>query len=100
MKQPQDLPIGSVPQWTLGDRLRKARTWVGLSTEDLAAELDVTARTVTNYETGQTRPRRPTLALWALKTGVPFEWLDGGEGDSARTVSDTGGYPSTFRAAA
>lgn len=100
MTQPHDLPTGTVPEWTLGDRLRKARTWAGLTTEELAEDLDVTSRTVTNYETDHTRPRRPVVALWALRTGVAFEWLDGGDGDSARIMPVTIRYPSSLRVVA
>jgi transcriptional regulator with XRE-family HTH domain len=100
VKHAEDLPPGSVPEWTLGDRLRKARIWAGLTTDEMAAELDVTTRTVTNYESDHTRPRRPVIALWALRTGVPFEWLDEEGGGSARTVPHTIRYPPDLRAIA
>ncbi len=65
-----------VPQWTLGDRLRKSLNFADISDEQMAAELGVTTRTLRNYMTDTTRPRRSQVRDWARMTGVPLEWLE------------------------
>ena len=64
--------------WTLEDRLRKAREVTGLGQSEFAAEIDVSRRTVGNYESGSVAPRRIVLKAWALRSGVPLEWLETG----------------------
>jgi transcriptional regulator with XRE-family HTH domain len=66
----------AVPQWSLGDRLRKALEFGKVSDEQMAAILGVTDRTVRNYTTDTTTPKRGVLKLWAEATGVPLDWLE------------------------
>lgn len=65
------------PEFTQGDRLRKARETAGLSQEQLAAELGVSKNTISNYETGNVKPRHPTLLAWSMRTRVSLGWLKG-----------------------
>jgi transcriptional regulator with XRE-family HTH domain len=65
--------------WTLGDRLAKSRKVAGLTADGIADELGVSRNTVTNWETGATRPKRQTLIAWAQITGAPLEWLVEGD---------------------
>lgn len=76
----------TVPEWTLGDRLAKARNAARISVEQMAAELGVSRNTVTNYEHDKTPAKRAVVRTYAATTGVPLEWLEGGP-----TV--TVGYP-------
>jgi transcriptional regulator with XRE-family HTH domain len=69
------LPAPAVPAWTLGDRMRKAREHAGLKQSELAEEIGVGRSTIVTYETGKSQPPRPVLLSWALRCGVPFEWL-------------------------
>lgn len=64
----------AVPEWTLADRLRKARVHAGLEQSDLARALDVTPSAVSRWEKGAPI-KRPFVSAWALRCGVPFEWL-------------------------
>lgn len=48
---------GIVPEWTTGDRLRKARELTGLERSEFARELGISRNTVTNYEHGKVEPR-------------------------------------------
>lgn len=82
--------MGDIPVFTIGDRLRKSRERIGLKQADFAAEIDISARSVHNYENETVSPRRIVLKAWALRTGVPLEWLEtgnipadnnGGDGD-------------------
>lgn len=75
MKNPEDLAGANVPRWTLGDRLRKARTWAGIERADMADDIGVTDRTISNYELDSTRPPKLVIKQYALRTGVPIEWL-------------------------
>ena len=69
------LPAPAVPAWTLGDRMRKAREHAGLKQSELAAEIGIARSSIVNYESSRTEPSRPILLSWALRCGVPFEWL-------------------------
>lgn len=73
---------GVVPQFTQGDRLRKAREHSGLHMRDLAAEIGVSEASVSRYESGKQKPRRATVLTWALATGVDFDWLFDGDGST------------------
>ena len=66
-----------VPEWTIGDRLRKARVHAGLEQASLADEIGVSRNTVRNYEGEKVTPRRPVLISWAMRTGVSLDWLIG-----------------------
>lgn len=66
---------GVIPQWTIEDRLRKARELTGLERTEFAQELGVSRNTVTNYEHGKVEPRIIVLRSWALRCGVDLEWL-------------------------
>ena len=65
----------STPEFTLGDRLRKARMHAGLSQLELADRIAISVRTVTTYERETRRPQRIVVRAWALATGVPLEWF-------------------------
>lgn len=67
----------AIPQWTLGDRLRKAREHAGMEQGELAHRIGVSRGTVSNYELGrgQRPPKVVVLRAWAHECGVPYEWL-------------------------
>lgn len=91
----------TVPVFTLGDRLRKAREVGGLTQSDLASSLGIGRRSVSRYEDGEQVPKRGVVMAWAMATGVPFGWLwtgELGEGGNIRPV--TARYPSTPRSLA
>lgn len=69
---------GAVPEWTVGDRLRKAREVTGLDQRQFAERLGVSRQTITNAEKGHVAVRRITLNAWALATGVSVAWLETG----------------------
>lgn len=72
-------PAGVIPEWTRGDRLRKARETTGMTTRQFAEHIGVSQKTVTDAENDK-RPniRKILLNAWALGTGVPAEWLETG----------------------
>lgn len=73
----------------MGDRLRKARELVGLSTQEFADEIGVSRGTINNAESGNHRPRLITLKAYAMRTGVPLSWLETGQ-TPARPEPDGG----------
>ena len=70
---------GRIPEWTTAERLRKARREAGMTPEDMALRLHVSAATVRNYEAGRTHPTYPTVVLWSTICGVDETWLAGHE---------------------
>lgn len=72
-------PHATIPEWTVGDRLRKARQLTGLTTRDFAKAIGVSQATITSAETGARTPRRITLLAYAMRSGVPIEWIETGE---------------------
>jgi transcriptional regulator with XRE-family HTH domain len=67
----------AVPSWDRADRLRKALREAGIGVAEMADYLDVSRTSVSNWINGRIEPTTQTLRLWALKTGVSYEWLSG-----------------------
>lgn len=86
---------GTVPAWTMPDRLRKAREHAGLHQTELAAALGISRASISNYESGRTSPPRPTLMVWAMRCGVPLSWL---EDDEPRSAVPAGDHSQSLRA--
>jgi len=84
------------PQWTLGDRLAKARRWAGVSVEEMATDLGRSARTIRNYEHDASGVPLNILRRYAARTSVPLVWLIG-EDDEAPPGGET---PSTMQVTA
>lgn len=82
---------GNVPEFDLADRMRKSLRHADLGVQGMADYLDVTRGTVGNWINGRIHPSTQTLRLWALRTGVPFKWLETGE---APTGDNPGGGES------
>ena len=70
---------GKVPQFDMADRLRKALREADLSVQDIAEYIGVSRNTVGAWINGRTVPNKASLMLWAMRTGVPLEWLRTGE---------------------
>jgi transcriptional regulator with XRE-family HTH domain len=67
-----------IPQWTVGDRLRKAREEVGIGVEEIAAMLKRNRNSVTRYERSWTVDVN-LVRSYAAITDTPMEWLLTGE---------------------
>ena len=63
----------------IGKNIRAARVWRGLTQEELAERLHVSRQTVSNYETGRSRPDVEMLLCAAEQLGVDVQVLLYGE---------------------
>jgi len=94
-----------VPEWTLADKLRKARQSFDLPQREFAAKLGVTASAYQQWEGGYTRPRNVVAMAKRIEmlTGVSATWILGLEstvpqpGAPAGAVARPEGFePPTF----
>lgn len=65
----------------LKDRIRLLRETLGVSQRQFAAAVEVTASTVSTYESGIRNPSDSVIALICRVYGVNREWLEDGIGD-------------------
>lgn len=75
-------------QWDLVDRLAKSLRVAGVKPGEMADYLEVHRNTVGAYLHGRTNPDHRTLALWAMRCGVPLEWLKHGTVPAPRSGGD------------
>lgn len=72
-----------VPEWTLGDRLRKVRRMCGLGQAEFAVELGTNQKTYASWEADKSAPRHAQLIEIAKKiesdTGISASWVLGVE---------------------
>lgn len=83
-------PVG-VPEWDLADRLHKALRAAKVGKGEMADELGLTRQAVSAYLSGRVTPRTPVVKVWAMKTGVPYEWLAEGTVAHFTGPDSTGG---------
>jgi transcriptional regulator with XRE-family HTH domain len=91
-------------EFDLGDRMRKALRIADVSSIEVADYLGVSPTSVSNWLGGRAKPRRGMLRSFALRTGVPFVWLetgvapssDGDDGATGDVVRLEGLEPPTF----
>ena len=62
--------------------MRIAAEWAHIPMGVMADELGLSRETISNYMGGRTKPTRTVMIVWAMRCGVPLEWLLNG-GDSA-----------------
>lgn len=70
---------GIVPEWTMGDRLGKSLHVAEISVAAMADYLGLSRNSVSAYINDRQQVKRQTLLLWAMRTGVPMEWIETGE---------------------
>jgi transcriptional regulator with XRE-family HTH domain len=89
--QNQGLPRPSsfVPEFTLGDRLRRAREACGYTQTELADLIGISQRSVSSYEADDTVPNLMTLRLWALFSQVSEPWLAFGDATATAPMPAT-----------
>ena len=92
-----DAQAHGIPHFQMRHRLDLALETADVSIQEMSAELGVHRNTVSNYLSGRTLPPTSAVKVWALRCGVPYEWLRTGlephdGGPSA--PGDQGGSPS------
>lgn len=72
----------AIPVWTFGDRLRKARRRSGMTGQQFADVLGITASALGQYETDRATPRDVVELAKRVEivTGIPAAWMLGVEG--------------------
>lgn len=85
----------AVPVFDLADRMRKAMRHSGYGVQEMADYLGVSRTAVGTWINGRNRPSPQTIRLWAMRCGVPFEWLRDGDlaahpGPPSRPARDDG----------
>ncbi|WP_141899274.1 helix-turn-helix domain-containing protein [Paramicrobacterium agarici] len=70
-----------IPQWTFGDRVRKARHESGMDQKEFAAAIGIKSSTLAAYETGRANPRFKDVPVLSkrleLLTRIPRSWFMG-----------------------
>jgi transcriptional regulator with XRE-family HTH domain len=80
--------VRMIPDWTIGDRLAKARRYADLTVIEMAERLDVHRNSVGAWESDRHRPRRRDVLAWSHITGVPVDWiLEGRESATSQYVT-------------
>lgn len=85
----------TIPQWTLGDRIRRARTHKGLEQADVAKALGVSRSLVSMWERDLSDPRVGQIREIAALTRIPENWFWGStsDGESTSLTLLLGGVP-------
>lgn len=78
-----------IPEWTLADRLIKARQSAHMTQHEFANATGLGVATIKRFEAGTHQPKRATLLGWAVACGVDPEWLEHG--------TDTGTVTTEYR---
>lgn len=66
-------------EFDLADRMRKSLRIAGLGIQEMADYLEVSRGAVGSWVNGRNKPQPHAIKLWAMRTGVPVEWLKTGK---------------------
>jgi transcriptional regulator with XRE-family HTH domain len=83
-----------IPDWRLADRIRRAVDFGDVDKQQLADECGVSIKTIYNWISGVSRPRRAALKQISEMSGVSLEWLETGYAGSPDTTTVTHRYLS------
>lgn len=82
-----------IPEFSVADRLRKARESAGMSQDELAEDIGVSRRSIVRYE-GSGTPPKSVVLLYSMRTRVPAEWLMSGNTGGNNPVGPVGIEPT------
>lgn len=93
----EQISVG-VPEFDRADRMRKALRASGVGVQEMADYLGVSRGTISTWINGRIEPGKQSVRLWAIRTGVPYEWLETGTvgGSPSPTRRTTAGYNGLF----
>ncbi len=75
-----------IPEWDLADRLAKSLRISQMKAIEMAEYLEVHRNTVSAWLNGRSEPKRPQLIAWAIRTGLPYQWLKDGTSPDLSTT--------------
>lgn len=83
------MTVTTIPELTLGDRLRLTREKARISRERMGQEFGVAAGAIGHWETDRSMPRDmiSTIRAWSELTGFDAHWLAFGE-TASQQMSD------------
>src|SRR4029077_17958747 len=84
-----------VPEFHIGDRLEKALGVASVSHQAMAEYLGVSRNTIGNYIALRSPVSLGSLRPGAMRTGVPFEWLQNGVDPSSQALPPSAGGSMT-----
>lgn len=76
-------------EWTLGDRLAKARRHAKLEQDDLAERIGVSRALISQWENDRSEPRYSALRIWAAACDAPLQWLMGDSASVQEQIGDS-----------
>lgn len=68
----------TIPRFERRHRLALALDHADVPVGEMATVLGVSRNTVGNYLSGRTKPPTSAVKLWAMRCGVPYEWIEHG----------------------
>lgn len=80
-------------EFDLADRLRKSLRVADVSVQEMADYLEVNRNTVGRWLGGGGEPKGLYIRMWALRTGVPLEWLTTGDIKQENPSPGGDGFP-------
>lgn len=88
----------NVPQWTFGDRLRKARAVAHLDQREFAELLGVKHGSLAGWETDRARPRDLVAVAKRIEMAlrIPAAWMLGVDNDQPLPEPPGGIEPPTY----
>ena len=69
------MTTATIPALTLPWRMKMALAHAGVSVNEMAEYLGVALPTIRTWTSGKVLPKVGMLRLWAMRTGVDFDWL-------------------------
>ena len=82
-------------EWSIGDRLAKARRLAKMSTREMAEYLGLDRKMINHYESDRTPIRMAYLRLWADRCGVSIEWIIHGNDTTPHEGADSATGPAS-----
>jgi transcriptional regulator with XRE-family HTH domain len=68
-----------VPEFSFGDRLRKARELAGYDRTAIGEVLGIHRQTIARYESDLAKPSSSVVVVWSLLTQVDLSWIQTGQ---------------------
>lgn len=76
MSEQTTTTTAGIPTWTLGWRLKRALSWASVGAAEMGDHLGYSKAQISRYLNDKGEPPRDSvLRLWAIRCGVPLEWL-------------------------